>query len=106
MSDRELPKYVFRRKDSPQLWYKFKVNGKVRTGSCEPADVKSAEDFVAKQRGAAVSGKIMEKESDIVLAAVVKQDLHHCRKQPAYSTKKDGINNFLEFPVSEKKKIR
>lgn len=62
MKEREkgMPKWCFRRKESPFIWYKFKVNGKTYTGSTEEADKKLAESIVGKLRTEANEGKIKD----------------------------------------------
>lgn len=100
---RDLPKFIIRRKDSPYLWYKFKVNGVLHRGSTETADVKTAEMFAAKQRGDAVQGKTQAKQSTITLVALAKRYLESCRKQPSYTSKEDCLNAVLACPRFEGK---
>lgn len=102
--EKGMPKYCYRRKESPFIWYKFTVDGETYCKSTETDDKKTAGLVVAKVRGDAVGGKVKKRLSDILLADLATKYIALCRTQPAISTKEDGINNVITAPKFKDRK--
>lgn len=101
--DREkgMPKWCYRRKDSPYIWYRFVVNGRLYTGPTETENKIQAGNFVARIRGEAVQGKITETPLKMDLAEFIAKILDKRHSTDAY---RRSVLNVVESKIMEGKK--
>lgn len=97
MKIQELPRGLYRRKESPYIWAKFKVDGmrKPFAFSTETADVKLAEIVLAAKRGAAIKGELTGASDNIGLAAMVQTVIKKRDKSESYLRSAMNVVDFL-----------
>jgi integrase len=93
--EKGMPKFCYRRKESPFIWYKFKVNGRFHTGSTETADKKLAEAIVGKLRSEAVGGKVKQRPTDIPLREIIATVLDKRKSTDSYRRSTLNVVDFL-----------
>lgn len=95
---KELPEGLYRRKDSPYIWGKFKVENmkKPYVFSTGTADAKLAKMDYDDKRNAAVKGKITGAKDKTTLRAMVMRALLHMRKNASYIRSALNVVDYLE----------
>lgn len=93
----DLPTGLFRRKDSPFIWGKLKVDGmkKPFSFSTQTADVKLAKIQYDVKRGEALQGKIQQRPDGIGLKAMVERAIALMRKDSQYRRSAMNVVDWL-----------
>jgi integrase len=93
----ELPEGLYRRKDSPYIWAKFKVKGMAKPlyFSTETPDAKLAEMRLTAKRGNAIEGKLTGAADKIGLRAMVKRALALMKKNESYERSVMNVVDWL-----------
>lgn len=102
VTNNELPKGLYRRKDSPFIWGKFKLRymDKPYCFSTETNDARAAKKQYEVKRGEALAGKLEKKPSRISLKdLILNRYLPLCKRQRNYLGKLSYARELLKAPM-------
>lgn len=90
---------IYRRKDSPNWWGKYKLKGGSAVYfSTETTDKKLAEFRFTKAKADALQGKHFNRPTKITLGKLAERYLEQCQRQASHENKKLFFRSLFQFP--------